>query len=179
MTHYWTAEIRVGLIIIVLALLSLFVLIPSGVTVPESVEIRVMSPDFWPLVVSIAAAIAGVFVLVGGVLELKHHHLTEITTTPDESIPVETHDNVYRPFGEAAVRVAVTVGVLFALYFAIPHIGIVVGCMALLIFLIRFTGEKRWTMIIAIAVILPLILYGFFVYVANVPMPLGVFEQFR
>jgi len=30
-----------------------------------------------------------------------------------------------------------------------------------------------------LAIILPVILYMFFVHVANIPMPLGVFEAFR
>ncbi len=45
--------------------------------------------------------------------------------------------------------------------------------------MIRFTGETRWRLIVLIAIILPAVLYAFFVYVANVPMPLGLFEQFR
>lgn len=179
MNDLWNREIRVGFAVIFLALLSIFVVIPSGVDVPSNVEVRVMAPDFWPLTVSVAAAIAGGFVLIGGILEQQRRRLSAVSSMPDESVPTEKADSEYRPFIEGAVRVAGVLGVLLGLYFLIPTIGIVVGCMALLVFLIRFTGETRWMYIVTIALILPVILYAFFVYVANVPMPLGVFEQFR
>ena len=173
-------EINVGLIVVALALLSIFVVIPSGVVVPESIDIAVMSPDFWPLVVSIAAGLAGVFVTLGGVIELKRADKNGPEHSPmDETLPIELEGDEYRPFGEATLRVVVTVGVLLALYFLVPFIGIVVGTMVMLVILIRFSGETRWKFIIPIAIILPSLLYVFFVYVANIPMPIGIFEQFR
>lgn len=179
MTIFGNRDTRVGLAIMLIALTIVFFLIPSGVSVPENVEVRVLSPDFWPIIVSLMAGIAGAFVFIGGVLEQKRAHLSETTSMPDESVPVEGEEGEYRDFGEATFRVVVTVCVLLALYFTADWAGFVLGNMILLVFMIRFTGEKRWKMILSIALILPSILYGFFVYVASVPIPLGIFEQFR
>lgn len=173
-------EINIGLIVIAMALLSIFVVIPSGVVVPESIDNPVMSPDFWPLVVSVAAGLAGGFVVFGGVLDLKRADKGGPAHSPlDDTIPIDPEGDEYRSFGEASFRVLVTVGVLLALYFLVPHVGIVACSMMMLVFLIRFSGETRWKFIIPIAIILPTILYVFFVYVANIPMPIGIFEQFR
>lgn len=179
MSIFGNRDIRVGLAIMLIALSIVFILIPSGVRVPQNVEVRVLSPDFWPITVSLIAGIAGAFVFLGGVLELKRAHLSEVTSMPDESVPVESEGDEYREPGEATFRVVVIVGVLFALYFTAEIAGFVLGNMILLIFMIRFTGEKRWKIILPIALILPSLLYGFFVYVASVPIPLGFFEQFR
>ncbi len=179
MNDFWNTDMRVGLAVILLALLSVFVVIPSGVVVPSNVEVRVMAPDFWPLTVSMVAAIAGGFVFIGGLLEQKRRRLTEVSSMPDESVPTDADSSEYRTAGIATLRVVIVVGSLFALYLLIPVVGIVAGCMALLVFLIRFTGEARWKYIASIAVILPSVLYAFFVYVASVPLPLGFFEQFR
>jgi len=40
-------------------------------------------------------------------------------------------------------------------------------------------GEKRWWLIILLAAGLPLLLFFFFNNVANIPLPLGVFERWR
>ena len=52
-------EMIVGIAIVVLSALGLLVIIPVGVMVPDGVEIRALSPDFWPFIVVAAAGLAG------------------------------------------------------------------------------------------------------------------------
>lgn len=179
MTIFRNRDIRVGLAIMLIAMGIAFVVIPAGVRVPQNIEVQVMSPDFWPLTVSLIAGIAGAFMFVGGVLEHNRTHLSEVTSMPGESAPVEKEESDYRTFKEATFRVIVSFGALLTLYLTAEIAGFVLGTMILLVFMIRFTGEKRWKIILPIALILPSILYGFFVHVASVPIPVGLFEQFR
>ncbi len=179
MMGLWNRDMWTGAAVILLALLSIFFVIPIGVVVPGNVEVRVMAPDFWPLTISMAAAIAGGFVFLGGLLDQKNQRLSATPAALDEGVSAEARDSKHRSAGTAAARVVAVIGSLFILYLVIPMIGIVAGTMALLVFLIRFTGEARWKYIVSIAIVLPSILYIFFVYVASVPLPLGFFEQFR
>ncbi len=97
-------EIQVGIGVVALAAFSIFVVIPSGVTVPESIKVRVMAPDFWPLIVSTIALIAGVLVLIGGVLDLGRGKISTTTHSLDDSVPLDMEGDSYRPFREATVR---------------------------------------------------------------------------
>ena len=55
----------------------------------------------------------------------------------------------------------------------------VVPGMVLIFTLMLFAGERRYMLALSIAVVTPLVLYFFFVHVANIPIPLGVFESLR
>ena len=50
---------------------------------------------------------------------------------------------------------------------------------ALIFVLMAFGGERRWLLAAAVAAGVPLLLYAFFVHVAGIPIPLGVFETLR
>ena len=171
-----TRELALGIGVLVLATLGVLFIIPYGIVMPENIEVRALAPNFWPLIVVVAAGIAGAIVTVQGFADRKRPTLSP---TPDESAPADHEIDDDRPLAQASIRVVIVVASIFVLYFAIPHAGIVAGSMALLAFLIWFAEERRLWMILAISILLPLVLYAFFVYVANVPMPLGVFESLR
>lgn len=171
-------EIGLGLTIVVLSLAGLFIAIPLGVDAPEDIEVRPLAPDFWPFIVLVFAGLAGAVVTLEGLVGRKRPPHAQDTGTTEEARPDAEPAEQNRPAGEAAMRVAAAIGALFLLYFALPYTGIVAGCMLLLLFMLRFSGERRWHIILAITIVLPLLLYFFFVYVANVPMPMGVFEDF-
>ena len=67
-------------------------------------------------------------------------------------------------------------GTLFAFYFLIPYLGMVAPGIAVILGLMVYAGERRWPLGLAIAFCVPILLYVFFVHVASVPIPLGVFE---
>ena len=171
-------EIGLGLAVVVLSLVGLFVAIPLGVDAPEDIEVRPLAPDFWPFIVLVFAGLAGAVVTLEGLVSRrKWTHAPDVGSKTETGSEEEAPEQD-RPAAEAAARVAATIGALFLLYFALPYTGIVAGCMLLLLFMLRFTGERRWHIILTITVVLPLLLYVFFVYVANVPMPMGIFEDF-
>ena len=171
-------EIALGITIIVLAAIGAFIAIPVGIVMPENIAVLALAPDFWPLIVVAMAGLAGVAIAVHGVADLRQSRHAEATPMLSDDYALDI-DRDERPFLEALMRVAITIAVLFALYFAIPLAGIVLCTSAVLVFLTFFAGERRWRIILPVAVLLPLLLYVFFVHIANVPMPLGVFEAFR
>ena len=73
-------------------------------------------------------------------------------------------------------RLLYVVGVLFLFYYAIPKAGMVIPSIVTILLLVYFAGERRWYLSLLIGVLLPVLLYGFFVYVARIPIPLGIFE---
>lgn len=143
-------------------------IIPEGVVVPRSVKSIALSPDLWPRVV------AGLFILLGGIIlaQLFVRHGRE--REGDGSGSKEGEDRtIARSFGGTYVAGAAIS--LFAYYGLIRFLGIpVASALAILLFCLLY-GERRYPIIIAIAVIVPTTLYLFFEIVARVPIPMGIF----
>ncbi|MFT7532515.1 MAG: putative tricarboxylic transport membrane protein [Gammaproteobacteria bacterium] len=51
--------------------------------------------------------------------------------------------------------------------------------MVMIFGLMMFAGERRFLLAAAIAISIPLLLYFFFVHIASIPIPLGIFESLR
>ena len=159
-----TRERLTGAGVLILGLLIFFLLIPRGIDQPGSVEHAALAPDFWPKI------IAAIIILMGLLLTVK---------------PAEEEDEEIEGGGDAGgwlqrlPGLAVALGTLFAFYFLIPLLGMVVPGMVMALGLMVYAGERRWRRGIAIAAGVPILLYFFFVYVASIPIPLGVFESLR
>ena len=76
-------------------------------------------------------------------------------------------------------RLAVVLGALFGFYVLIPSLGMVGPGMVIIFGLMVFGGERRWLPATLIATGVPILLYLFFVHVASIPIPLGIFETLR
>ena len=74
---------------------------------------------------------------------------------------------------------AVALGALFGFYVLIPSLGMVAPGVAVIFALMVFGGERRWGLAATVAAGVPILLYAFFVHVAGIPIPLGVFETLR
>jgi len=156
-------ERMVGGGVLVLGLMLFFVLIPSGIDSPGEVDHMTLSPDFWPRIISIMFALMGLLIVI----------------KPGE-IPPEAEDAIDPASWPARLpRLAVVLIVLFAFYFLIDHLGMVVPGFAVIFGMMWFAGERRYPLMAAISFIVPLLLYFFFVHVANIPIPLGIFESLR
>ena len=156
-----TRERLTGIGVLVLGLLIFFLLIPSGIDQPGSVEHAALAPDFWPKI------IAAIIIVMGLLLTIK----------PGKEEGEDGGDAV--PWLQRLPGLAVALGTLFAFYFLIPLLGMVVPGMVMALGLMVYAGERRWPRSIAISAGVPILLYFFFVYVASIPIPLGVFESLR
>ncbi len=157
-------ERLVGGGVLLLGLLSFFVLIPAGVDTPASIGHLSLSPDFWPRIIS------GVFALMGLLMLIN----------PDKaSGEAAEEDSAATAWKERFPRLAVVLAALFCFYYIIPHLGMVAPGAVFIFALMWFAGERRYPLMAVISTTTPLLLYFFFAYVANIPIPLGIFESLR
>ncbi|MCB8836252.1 tripartite tricarboxylate transporter TctB family protein [Aurantimonas sp. VKM B-3413] len=148
-------ELGLSLFVVLFALFLWLVLIPFGIDAPSSMRSILLSPRFWPTILAAGLLLLGVIL---GVATLRRK-------TRDG------HD-LFEPFTRSEyVRLAGFV-VLLAVYFeAISWIGMIwssVLCFAAVVFL---TGAKNKAVGLCCALLLPIVLFGFFYHVAGVNIP--------
>lgn len=177
MTRKAALELYAGIGVVLLSVIGYFVIIPLGIVVLDGVDIKALSPDFWPLIVVILLGISGLAVFIQGMAGtgmIPGKKGLDSGSTLTCEMEEGSQD---LPLARAAARVGTFLAVLFLIYILIPVIGMVAATMPALLFLTWFSGERRWKIMIPLALALPLILYFFFVYIANVPIPNGIFES--
>ena len=167
-------DLSLGIFIIALAALAVLVLIPAGIVLPDGIEIAALSPDFWPMIIIVVLGISGVIVVIQALTTMRSRATGNDGTPQEEELAEELHSAPVQ-----AARLGLVVLWLLAVYLLIPEIGMVSAMVVTLAFLAWFAGERRWRLIVPIAIVLPIVLHLFFVYVANVPLPVGLFEAWR
>ena len=156
-----------GVLFCIFGLATALFLIPNGISVPGGVQIRALSPDFWPTIIAWATVGASVALIIESSL-LRQPGL-------DGQEEDERDSSYDLPKVTALLRTAVLILALFGFYFALPVLGIVVPSIILLAAMMLFFGERNAFWIAGLSIGLPVLLYGFFRYIANVPIPLGIF----
>lgn len=156
-----TGDIWVGGGVTCLGLILLVIIIPYGVDVPAYAEMAALAPNFWPQLISCFITVAGIGLLVTGLR-------TKETLTAGE----DKEDDSY-PLGVQLLRFVFAFGLLFMVYFCIDYLGMVVTTFIATLSFLLLGNVRKVSMLVGISVLLPCILYVFFVYVANVPLPIG------
>jgi putative tricarboxylic transport membrane protein len=159
-----TGERIEGAVVLLLGVLLYFVLIPVGIDSPNNLEHITLSPNFWPSTISAIFGLMGFLMLILPVKKREGDSALE-ETFEKENLPYYFY------------RLAVVLIVLFCFYFLIDTLGMVVPGTVVIFGMMLFAGEKRIAVALFIAVLIPVLLYVFFVYVANIPIPLGIFES--
>ncbi len=172
-------DILIGGATITIAGVGFFVVIPIGIDVPSSVKILALSPDFWPRIIMVMMAVCGLVVLAQGILASRNDDGALHPETNDDTVPVVTNSVVHFDSRGQFVRVTAALAGLFAFYFVVPYVGLVVGAMIIIVLSTRHLGVKSWLRSGLLAVIMPVALYFFFTEVAQIPIPLGLFEELR
>lgn len=167
MTLGKSKDVITAVLFIVLGLATIFALIPSGVIVPGSVQISALSPDFWPYTIAWGVVVSSAFLLLEAVV-LKVPNAEDEDSAEDAKYNLATLP--------AALRVVVLIFALFLFYFALTTMGIVAGSIVLMPAMMLYFGERNWKYIVPLSILLPIGLYLFFLHVAGIPMPLGMFE---
>ena len=160
-----------GLVIIVLAIMIAFVLIPAGIVSPSNLEHISTAPHFWPMIISGGLGLTGALMVVfakNGVAADTESSNADEPNTESETLWIQRMPRLLFVFG-----------ILFGFYFAIPYLGMVVPGILLILGLMAYAGQRRWGLMLGLSVGVPLLLYAFFVYVAQIPIPLGWFEILR
>ena len=152
-----------GVGVALLGLLILAVLIPWGIDKPGNVEHTALAPDFWPQIIAVMMMALGA--------------VQAVRPTPDDDDEDGGEDSGH--WLHRLPGLAVALGALFGFYVLIPSLGMVVPGAAVIFGLMVFGGERRWLLAAVVALGVPVLLYGFFVHVAGIPIPLGLFEALR
>ncbi|WP_025772024.1 tripartite tricarboxylate transporter TctB family protein [Thioalkalivibrio sp. HK1] len=163
-----------GVGIAAIGLTLFFLLIPLGIDTPGRVDHITLAPDFWPRIVSLILAAMGLWLIL---FPGPDDRGTD-NRGPDNP---KTNDPVSAPsIGfERRARLAAVLALLFGYYLAIDWLGMVLPGTILIASLSFLAGERRPLPLILPALCLPALLYAFFVHIAGVPIPLGIFEFLR
>jgi len=149
----------IGLAMALIAALVIFVLIPQGVAEPKKVKFAALSPSYYPRIVAIALLLIGAAVSVRAL----------IANTADEAPDVERHPQAMQRFLLIFVIIAICA-------LSIGWLGFIVASSLVLLATMLLAGERRFQVIIPIAILVPVGLYFFFLKVAGIPIPMGVLE---
>lgn len=159
-----------GAVLTVGALVMLFVIIPISVQVPKSNKVLALSPDFWIKIIVWFTLFLGVYLVLQGLRNAKRE-LSE-----DKIAGIEEKQSHHHSMGRSVWMVLLAVANLFLYYFLIQWLGMVLASSISVVTFVLLCGERRIKIMAPIAVFLPVALYYFFLKVASLPMPLGIFS---
>ena len=167
-THYNDLYLGLG-VAILFGLVSLW-LIPNYIEIPSSVQMTGVSPSFWPEVISWAMVVLGLMQAASSYMQLgrARARTVQADTSGAESASVPKISML------AAAKAFLTFGALVGYYFLVEYLGMMVSSMLALFSFTLIYGERRLKFTVPLAVLVPLLLYLFFVKVANIPMPQGI-----
>lgn len=142
-------------------LFVLLVAIPYAVTSPSNVGKLVLSPTFWPTIIS------WLIIGLGVMLVMLRWFRPAQPTIGDVEVPSDAAT------GGPWIRLAATAVIMVAMVMVTPYLGMVwtaMICFALLSVVIR---APQPIVSVIVAIVLPLVLYAFFAHVAGVAVPQG------
>lgn len=148
----------IGLGVAGFALFVLLVLVPLGVATPKNVRAIVLSPVFWPNIVSVLVLIGG-FGLAAAAWWRRSD--------------VDQSENEVPPGGGR--RILAVAAIMIVVVPLLPWLGMVWGTMAAFAAFLIIVRTRYRVAGIVTALILPLALYAFFYHVAGVAIPQGRF----
>lgn len=153
-------EVGIGLALLALSFMLLIWLIPEGIPQPTRLREGQLSPRFWPLIATSILLMSGLVLTALAWFE-KGQGVASEAEDGDEPLPPT----------QALIGLAVGCVLLAGYLWAMTRVGMVVAS-ALGILLLGYAyGERRWRILIPVALLLPIVLYLFFVYVAGIPIP--------
>lgn len=164
------ADAILGAVLVFMSGFLLTVLIPIGVQLPKSNKILALSPDFWINIIVWSTLALGVNILIKGIRKSR------LEMTPEEVAAVEEDLAHRHPMNRAVLGAVTAVVGLFTYFFLIKWIGMVAASILAMTGFILLCGERRYKIALPLAILLPIGLYYFFLKVASIPMPLGIFE---
>ena len=172
-----TRNVLSGILFLVVAFLLLFLLIPYGVDAPRKVKFAALHPAYYPQLVTYCLMILGVLVLLGGIRQLLFSSRSSQTGGGVSTESAQVSDDENTPVtGDRFIRLLPLVVLFAALFFALPYLGFPLSTAFALLVLMPLAGERRWYVILPVAILLPMLLYLFFTQVANIPIPGGVLD---
>lgn len=162
------SEIVIGSGFIILGTMTLFVLVPKSIKVPENIPNVALSPAMWPKAISIFIILLGTFLLIGSFIALwRQHKRLSISSL-----------NFFQNKISFSWRGLLAVAMLLPYFFAINFFGMLLSSVLAVFIYMLVAGEKSILALIAVSLVFPVLLTLFFIHVASVMIPLGPLELF-
>jgi len=143
------------------ALLVMFAVIPLGVEDPGTINVLALGPSFWPFIIALFICLMGLIVGAQAYRRFRAGGDPRLGTGGGQQF--------------ALTRWIGALVLLAGYYALIGVLGMVVASILTLLLFMLLGGERRPVLIAAISLVLPIALYLFFRYVANVAIPMGIF----
>lgn len=159
-------HLRLGVFVCLCAVFLTIYAIPNFVFAPSNVGNLVLSPLFWPYVLTGLAGLVGLGLIASAF-------------GPEGSKVYEDADGVAEQSNEmgAWLRVAGLVVIMIATVFAMPKLGMVWTTMAAFAACAALFRTRHPIVAAVCTVVVPLLLYAFFAHVAGVAIPQGEFAR--
>ena len=159
-----------GVVMVVFSLLLMFVIIPISVQVPKSNKVLALSPDFWIKIIVFIIFTVSIYLVFHGLYSSKHQ------ISSDELEIIKTSKAGHHSISHAILLCVTAILNLFLYFFLIKWLGMMLASAISIMTFTLLSGERRVYIMLPIAFLIPVGLYYFFLKVASIPMPLGIFS---
>jgi|TARA_B110000211_G_scaffold50036_1_gene54710 putative tricarboxylic transport membrane protein len=151
-------DILAASVFVFFGLLLILLLIPRGVVEPGNVELAILSPSYYPKIVSY------ILILIGLGIFIKNF--------PNGFF--EESEKIEKKY---LFRILIIFITILTIVFFLPTFGIPLTSGIALLFLLMLGGERRPIIIFLVSTLVPLLIYLFFTKVAQIPIPNGLLES--
>ena len=151
-------DILAASIFVFFGLLLILLLIPRGVVEPGNVVLAILSPSYYPKIVSY------ILILIGLGIFIKNF--------PNGFF--EESEKIEKKY---LFRILIIFITILTIVFFLPTFGIPLTSGIALLFLLMLGGERRPIIIFLVSTLVPLLIYLFFTKVAQIPIPNGLLES--
>jgi asparagine N-glycosylation enzyme membrane subunit Stt3 len=161
------SDIIFAIVLLGLVAVLYWQIIPDQISVPAMIKSPYLSPAFSPRVFTLYLGVMAVILLLTALAEQKRNGPGK-DPGPDEKKAM-----LNKAVREQLLVFAIWLVCVFYIG-SIYIVGIIIPSALLLGVLMFFFGQKRWTIIVSILIVVPLLLYLFFHGLANVSFPKGI-----
>jgi putative tricarboxylic transport membrane protein len=151
-------DILAASVFVFFGLLLILLLIPRGVVEPGNVELAILSPSYYPKIISY------ILILIGLGIFIKNF--------PNGFF--EESEKIEKKY---LFRILIIFITILTIVFFLPTFGIPLTSGIALLFLLMLGGERRPIIIFLVSTLVPLLIYLFFTKVAQIPIPNGLLES--
>ena len=157
--------------VVLFGIFLLLVAIPYGISKPSNIRVAVLSPTFWPVIIACALIIIGLLLSWQAWRGQAQADTSGYSADPES----EYSDSASDGAAGAYWRLLAMAVVMPAMIWAMPQFGMVWVAMISFVLFALIVRSPQPLLSLLIAVLLPIILYGFFNHIAGVAIPQGDF----
>lgn len=157
-------QLHLGIAACTMAIFLVFIAIPLWVSSPSNVPLIILSPLFWPYTIAAMTLLIGILMLI----QYKRVNVQDDVIDDDE---------VTENRSAAFIRLICMAIIMIITMVLLPTLGMVWTCMLVFLATAFLVQTRHPITAVICAILIPLMLYAFFVHVAGVGIPQGDFVR--